>query len=73
MRKHTAVSIEAPPDYVTRLAVYAKMHNVTVGSMVRTALDEKFGDDIASFFTEGVAFTQKINADETTAKKVSQP
>lgn len=69
MKKHTAVSIEAPPDYVTRLSVYAKMHNVTVGSMVRKALDETFGDDIASFFTEGVAFTQTSTANETTTKK----
>lgn len=71
MRKHTNVSIEATPDYVSRLVVYAKLNRTTVGRMVRQALDAQFGQEVDIFFSKPVSIPQQNTETETRTKKVS--
>ena len=65
MRKHTNVSIEATPDYVSRLVVYAKLNRTTVGRMVRQALDAQFGKEVENFFSKPVSIPEQNSSTET--------
>ncbi len=69
MRKHTNVSIEASPDYVSRLVVYAKLNRLTVGHMVRQALDAQYGEALDIFFSKPVSIPKQTVEIETEPTK----
>lgn len=69
MRTYRTVSIEASPDYLDRLAVYARLNDIPVGKIVRQALDEQLSDKMENFFAKPVSFEKQIVERETTAKK----
>jgi hypothetical protein len=57
----TNVSLRADRDYVKQLAIFAIENDITVGSLVRAALDKTLGRDLenaSSFFAESFASKQ---------------
>lgn len=50
-RRMISVSLKANREYIQKLAVLAKVLDEEMGTMVRQALDEKYGDKLAMINT----------------------
>jgi hypothetical protein len=70
----TTISCQGDRDYVLKLRVLAAVRNQRVGDMVRQALDEKYGQDMASiapiFF--GQNETKMSHSKRKRSKKVTK-
>jgi hypothetical protein len=53
---HTAISLQGDSEYKAKLSLLAKVKGLTVGQLVRIALDAQFGSEMDSatlFFESG--------------------